>query len=124
MPRHHVAMMGGIPPAFRSLTNTLPHTTATIDQGARVYAAQCASCHGVTGLGDGEAGKDLSPPPGNLARLSRMPMSQWDSFMYWTISEGGGQFKTAMPAFKPLLPKDDIWAVIAYIQAHLPQRSI
>jgi len=41
------------------------------DAAAQVPA--CASCHGPTGRGDGEAGRELSPPPGNLAWLSRMP---------------------------------------------------
>ena len=28
-----------------------------------------------------------------------------------------------MPAFKDTLSRDDIWAVIAYIQARLPQKA-
>jgi mono/diheme cytochrome c family protein len=28
-----------------------------------------------------------------------------------------------MPAFKATLSKDDAWAVIAYIQAHLPRKT-
>ena len=79
--------------------------------------------HGTTGRGDGEAGRGLSPPPGNLAWLSQMPMAQWDPFMYWTSAEGGARFETAMPAFKSALSGDDIWAVTAYIQARLPQKS-
>ena len=75
-----------------------------------------------TGQGDGEAGKNLSPPPGNLAWLSQMPMVRWDPFMYWTIAEGGAAFGTAMPAFKGALTENDIWAVTAYIQARLPER--
>jgi mono/diheme cytochrome c family protein len=43
--------------------------------------------------------------------------------MYWTVAEGGAQFGTAMPAFKDGLSKDEIWAVIAYIQARLPQKT-
>ena len=69
------------------------------------------------------AGRDLSPPPGNLAWLSQMPMAQWDPFMYWTVAEGGAEFGSAMPAFKDTLFRDDIWAVIAYIQARLPQKA-
>jgi mono/diheme cytochrome c family protein len=42
-------------------------------------------------------------------------------FMYWTIAEGGASFGTAVPAFKDALSNDEIWAVIAYLQAHLPQ---
>ena len=86
-----------------------------------MYETNCASCHGATGAGDGAAGRTLSPPPGNLAWLAQMPMVDWDPFMYWTVAEGGTQFGSAMPAFKDRLSKDDIWAVIAYIQARLPQ---
>jgi mono/diheme cytochrome c family protein len=123
MPRHHQAMMSGVPAPYNSLTNPLPRTRETVDRGAAVYSQNCASCHGATGEGDGEAGRNLSPPPGNLAWLSQMRMAQWDPFMYWSIAEGGAQFGTAMPAFKDALPKDDIWAVTAYIQAQLPRKS-
>lgn len=121
MRRHHVAMMGGVPAPYTNLANPLPQTAATVERGAAVYAANCASCHGVTGLGDGAAARTLNPRPANLAWLSNMPMSRWDPFMYWTIAEGGVQFGSGMPAFKNSLSKDDIWAVTAYIQAHLPQ---
>lgn len=122
MGRHHAAMMGGgVPAPYTNLSNPLPRTAATIDRGAAVYAANCASCHGATGLGDGEAARNLSPRPANLAWLSNMPMSRWDPFMYWTIAEGGMPFGAAMPAFKDTLSKDDIWAATAFIQAHLPQ---
>ena len=123
MPRHHVAMMWGIPEPYAAMTNPLPHTQATLDRGAAVYARNCEACHGKEGLGDGETGRGLSPPPGNLAWLSEMPMAQWDAFMYWTIAEGGSQFGTAMPAFRGSLSKEEIWEVTAYIQAHLPQKE-
>jgi mono/diheme cytochrome c family protein len=123
MPRHHVAMMWGIPAPYTLLSNPLPRTRATVDRGAGVYAQNCAACHGETGRGDGAAGRDLKPPPGNLAWLSQMPMVRWDPFMYWTVAEGGAPLGTAMPSFKDSLSKDDIWAVIAYIQARLPQKS-
>ncbi|MBL8668290.1 MAG: cytochrome c [Rhodospirillales bacterium] len=123
MPRHRQAMMSGVPAPYDSLANPLPRTRETLDRGATVYAENCASCHGPTGRGDGEAGRELSPPPGNLAWLSRMPMVRWDPFMYWAVAEGGSEFGTAMPAFKDTLSKDEIWAVIAYIQARLPQAA-
>jgi mono/diheme cytochrome c family protein len=121
MPRHHQAMMSGVPAPYNGLTNPLPRTRKTVERGATVYAESCASCHGPTGRGDGAAGRNLSPPPGNLAWLSQMPMAQWDPFMYWTVAEGGASFGTGMPAFKDALSSDDIWAVIAYLQARLPQ---
>lgn len=119
--RHHFAMMSGIPEPYASMTNPLPRSQTTLNKGAKIYADNCAACHGNEGQGDGPAGANLSPPPGNLAWLSDMPIGQWDPFVYWTVAEGGSQFGTAMPAFKSSLSKDQIWAVTAYVQAHLPR---
>ena len=121
MARHHQAMMGTVPAPYADMRSPLPVSAATIDRGGTVYSSNCASCHGATGQGDGPAAKGLNPPPANLAWLSSMPMSRWDPFMYWAVAEGGTAYGTAMPAFKSSLSKDDIWAVVAYIQAHLPQ---
>ncbi len=123
MPRHHFVMMSGVPAPYSALRNPLPRTRETVQRGASVYEQNCASCHGATGAGDGPVGRTLSPPPANLALLAQMPMVQWDSFIYWTVAEGGAQFGTGMPAFKDTLSKDDIWAVIAYIQARLPREA-
>ena len=121
IPRHDAAMKLGIPASYSLMTNPLPKTQETLIRGAAVYVQKCASCHGTKGLGDGEAGHNLSPAPGNLAWLADMPMRQWDGFKYWTIAEGGAQFRSAMPAFKDTLSQDDIWAATTYIQAHLPR---
>jgi mono/diheme cytochrome c family protein len=116
-------MMSSIPAPYNALRNPLSRTRATVERGEVVYDSNCASCHGPNGAGDGEAGKGLNPPRGNLVWLSQMPMVEWDPFMYWTVAEGGAQFGTAMPAFKDTLSKDDIWAVVAYIQAQMPRRD-
>jgi mono/diheme cytochrome c family protein len=118
--RNHAAMAGGVPADYANAHNPLPRTSATVTRGGEVYAANCASCHGPTGYGDGPAASGLNPRPANLAWLSRMPMSRWDPFMYWTVSEGGAPFGTAMPSFKTSLSEADRWAAIAYIQASLP----
>ena len=116
-------MMAAVPAPYNSMRNPLPRTRETVERGAKVYEENCASCHGATGMGDGPVAKTISPPPANLAWLSQMPMVQWDPFMYWTVAEGGAKYGNAMPAFKNTLSKDDIWAVIAYVQARLPQSS-
>lgn len=123
MARHHFAMMNGIPAAYRSLNNPLPRTRDTVDHGSAVYATNCSGCHGVTGAGDGPAGQNLSPRPADLQLLAQIPMAQWDGYMFWTVSEGGSPIGSAMPAFKGVLSESDRWAMIAYIQAHLPQKG-
>lgn len=123
MPRHHEAMMQGIPAQYAAMTDPLPRSPETLAHGAAVYRETCASCHGPNGRGDGEAGKGLSPPPGDLAWLARMPMGQWDAYLYWAIAEGGEAFGTGMPAHKDALSADDIWAVVTYIEAGIPAAS-
>jgi mono/diheme cytochrome c family protein len=123
VPRHQVAMLGGIPEPYKSMSDPEKVTVAAVQRGAVVYEQNCVSCHGQTGMGDGRDSGHLSPRPGNLAWLSKMPMANWDPFMYWTIAEGGAQFGTGMPAYKNRLSRGDIWAVTAYIRARLPQDS-
>ena len=41
---------------------------AGADQGAKLYATLCASCHGVAGHGDGPAAGALVPPPTDLTK--------------------------------------------------------
>jgi mono/diheme cytochrome c family protein len=116
MPRHHEAMMRGVPPPYSTARNPLSSTTHTLQRGAAVFAQNCAACHGATGQGNGQAGRSLSPRPANLAWLSRMPMMTRDSYLYWAIEEGGKPTGSAMPAFKGVLPEKDVWAVVTYIQ--------
>lgn len=40
------------------------------DRGARLFARNCTSCHGVTGSGDGPQSAGLPVPPANLRGLA------------------------------------------------------
>lgn len=84
------------------------------------YAKQCASCHGAQGMGDGEAGRGLSPSPALLAYMIQMPMSV-DEYMLWTISDGGKEFGTAMPDFKDKLSEEEIWQIVAFMRSGFPE---
>ena len=121
--RHTAALEGHVPAAYAKLRNPLPATPENAKRGAAVYEAQCAACHGVTGLGDGPGSRELKPPPARLGWIARLRPSRWDGFMYWATVEGGQPFGTAMPAFKGKLSDDQIWAVIGYIQARMPKAA-
>jgi mono/diheme cytochrome c family protein len=115
MARHRMAMMGGIPTAYRDLRNPLPATPEVLAQGERLYSANCATCHGPSGAGDGPAGAGLSPPPADLRWLMRMPMAS-DGYLMWTLSEGGAGLGSAMPAFEATLAEADRWKVVRYLR--------
>ena len=87
-----------------------------------LYGENCASCHGPTGQGDGEAGRALNPSPALLSHMIRMPMAV-DEYLLWTISEGGEPFGTDMPAFKDALTPEEIWKVIAFMRAGFPEAA-
>jgi mono/diheme cytochrome c family protein len=123
MARHRQVMMYGLPKAYALLHDPLPGTAAVLEKGARIYQQSCAACHGPRGYGNGTAGQQLNPRPANLSSIAGMPMGRSDAYMYWTISDGGQQFGTAMPAFKEALSKDDIWAVIHYLRSGLIENS-
>ena len=119
MARRMYYRMQGPPPAYRNLRDTVPPTSPNVRAGATLYGQQCAACHGARGFGDGPSAKDLNPPPANIAALMRTPFAT-DDYLYWTIAEGGAQFRSAMPAFKDVLKPDQIWQVILAMRMGFP----
>ena len=114
--RHHTSMRGGIPAPYSNAQNPLPTSPQNIQRGAELFQQFCATCHGTQGMGDGPAGKGLTPRPANLARFIRMPMLSRDNYLMWTISDGGAQFKTAMPSFKQSISEQDRWKIIHFLR--------
>ena len=113
--RHQFVMRHGIDPKYANKANPFRPSAEDLAVGRKLYEADCAGCHGETGLGDGKAGKALNPPPANLAAASRMPMTS-DAYLYWTIAEGGVALHTAMPPFKDVLKDEEIWKIILYLR--------
>ena len=88
-----------------------PTKIPDVGLGARIYAENCASCHGPTANGDGIAGKALDPPP--IAFTDKERAAQRSVFaLYQAVSQGIAG--TAMPAFGQL-SDDDRWAVASYL---------
>ncbi len=120
--RHREFMQAGVPLEYRNLRNPYPQAKMLIENGGRLYKLHCASCHGSKGSGDGEAGRDLTPPPAFLAYLIKRPRSV-DGYLLWTISEGGAQFGSEMPTFKETLTDQQIWQIVTYMRAGFPPDS-
>ena len=99
----------------------LPAQTPSLARGAEVYQANCASCHGELGRGDGPAAAGLNPKPTNLAdRAGLMDQSPLDYYRRITIGVVG----TAMPSFELRLPAQDRWAAALHASLlRLPKPS-
>lgn len=110
MERHNAP----IPAEYASATNAVGPDAASLVRGEIVYSANCASCHGDGGLGDGPAAVGLNPAPASIAHTSQM-MS--DAYLFWRVSEGGVPFRTAMPAWKGVLDERARWDAINYVRA-------
>lgn len=104
-----------IPEEYRDLTNPFDGDEAQAAEGEVLYQANCASCHGVTGEGDGPAAGGLEPPPKNLA-VEIDTLS--DAYLFWRISDGGlmAPFNSVMPNWRGIMDEEQIWQVITYLR--------
>ena len=98
-----------------------------VSEGQQLFAANCATCHGVGGEGqpDWHITKDdgtLPPPPLNGDGHT---WHHGDGLLYRIVNEGGkaledpnyATFKSAMPAFGDRLSHDEIVAVLTYLKS-------
>lgn len=106
------------PPAeYAGLTNPYEGDPQAIAAGEEIYNANCATCHGEEGHGDGPAAQGLDPAPASLADRAMMgDMS--DGLLFWRVTEGGAMepFNSAMPAWGDVLTEEERWQVISYIR--------
>lgn len=84
-----------------------------VAHGAKVYANNCAVCHGPKGMGDGPAGSGLVPKPRNLVE-GKWVQGGSSIELYKTLA--GGIPGTSMAAFGHI-PKVDRWALVQFIHS-------
>jgi mono/diheme cytochrome c family protein len=106
----------GAPAPYRGKRNPLEISIANVVEGARLYDLRCAVCHGMMGVGDGEAGEKLDVKPADLGR-SLGETRYADDFFLWSISEGGAEFATDMPPFKTDLSERETWRILTFMRA-------
>lgn len=77
--------------------------------GRKLFEANCASCHGPTGRGNGHLAARLETLPADLVVMARQFP---DGDFAWKIANGRGQ----MPAWKETLTENQIWDLVNFIQ--------
>lgn len=88
--------------------NPIAADAVSVGRGKAVYTAECASCHGNSGKGDGPSAKDLEKHPGDMTKLG----GQTDGALFWKITEG----KKPMASFATKLTEQQRWDVINYMK--------
>jgi high-affinity iron transporter len=92
----------------------LPTQPLDLAQGKATYTQSCASCHGVSGLGDGPVGARLTPHPPAIGTTVQMN-GVTPALMYRVMSVGISG--TPMAGFGSVLTSAQRWNVVAYINS-------
>lgn len=94
-----------------TLTNPFKSYTAEqIHKAKYLYDQHCAVCHGKKGIGNGEAGFGLEPPPNDLTEKEMQESS--DGALFWEISFG----IAPMSGYSSRLTEAERWLIIQYVR--------
>ncbi len=125
-----VVIGAGVTLGWRALSpEALSDDPATVTQGAGLYSAHCASCHGVAL--EGEPDWQRPKPDGVLpAPPHDVTGHTWhhpDSVLFAIVRDGGAAqappgFKSGMPGFAGKLTDREIRATLAYIKSTWPPK--
>ncbi|MEX2152347.1 MAG: cytochrome c/FTR1 family iron permease [Gemmatimonadaceae bacterium] len=92
----------------------LPKRTIDLTEGRQLYEKNCASCHGIAGLGDGVAGRAMNPKPPAVGDATAMrDVSPATMFRILSVGIGG----TPMPAYAGDLTPEQRWNIVSYLMS-------
>jgi len=102
-----------IPAGAETQTNPLTVNASVLAAGQKLFSSKCQKCHGKLGKGDGvdadpkhKKDMDLTNP----ARTGKNP----DGVVFYRVWNGRKSPK--MPVFSKELSKEQVWAIVAYVQ--------
>jgi mono/diheme cytochrome c family protein len=89
----------------------VPVNVNTIELGKKLYVANCFTCHGPEGKGDGPGAAALEKKPANLGERIKST-GEKDGELFWKISEG----RAPMVTWKASLSETQRWELVNYIR--------
>ncbi|MEP3528213.1 MAG: cytochrome c [Sulfitobacter sp.] len=92
--------------------------------GAKFYAANCVSCHGGSGRGDGPLAENFDPKPTDLTLLARgnggaFPRARALSYIYGNPEQG--HLARVMPQFGEAMANDTVPIEVDGVMTPTPQ---
>ncbi len=111
-----LALQPAIEPAYPTsfYAPAEPYAAASVVHGARLYAENCALCHGAGGKGDGPAAAGLTVHPADLTAPHLFAHTPGD--LFWWVSHG--KANGVMPGFAGVMTPAERWDVINFVRAH------
>jgi mono/diheme cytochrome c family protein len=102
-----------IPPTATDEKNPLGGDPKALDTGKQLFSKKCERCHGPGGKGDG---KDADPDHQEDMDLTvaRRAARNPDGVVFYKI--WNGRAKPKMPAQSKELTKEEVWAIVSYVQ--------
>jgi len=101
-----------VPEGVKKLKNPLAPSESTLKAARRIYADECAQCHGEHGKGDGPEAMMHSPAPADLTDAVHMN-TVTDGEIFYQISEG----RKPMPSFKKRLTEEERWGLVLFVRS-------
>ncbi len=98
------------PTPIATLGNLYPVNNPDIENGKIIYQEKCAPCHGDSGLGDGEQGKQL---PVSVIPIGLPEIANQASPAKWYTTVTQGNIDRFMPPFVSLTDQER-WDVVTY----------
>ncbi|MBZ5610705.1 MAG: c-type cytochrome [Acidobacteriia bacterium] len=95
------------PAKFANKKNPMQGNESASRAGAKLYARECAACHGSEGEGGEKA------PPLKRAEVFQAPPGT----LFWVLENGS--LNRGMPSFAHL-PEPQRWQIITYLQSQKP----
>jgi mono/diheme cytochrome c family protein len=100
-----------VPEKFIKMANPVNSDAASLKEGKELWARNCQSCHGKTGMGDGLKAFQLKSALVDFS--TDLVQKQTNGALFFKISEG----RSDMPSFKKKLESEqDIWNLINYLR--------
>ena len=100
-----------VPDKAAKTPNPVKSSASSVSAGKALWSQHCSSCHGKSGLGDGNKAAQLKTQPSDFTKAAFQ--SQADGALFYKVSEG----RDDMPSFKKKIPEaEDIWDLVNYMR--------
>lgn len=103
-----------IPDAAAQETNPVAQNPQILVAGRALYRKNCQRCHGPKGVGDGPDADPDHMDDMNLTNPARIGDNP-DGVVFYKV--WNGRQKPKMPAFKEELTREQVWAIVTYVQS-------